>query len=182
MPAPSHHQDLTPIDPIAGVLALILPGGGHVFQHRFKRGILIALGVLGLFFGGLLIGGLSVVDLKSPRTETRISFVAQVLVGPIAIAANAIHQSSFKTTVSPGVDNQGRPQPSVIAPPGQNRLTISLGKVNEIGVLYTVLAGMLNFIAFLDALLPPARRAPVPATPVRTTGTLDAVLARGNPR
>lgn len=160
-------------DPIAGLLALVLPGLGHAFQRRLSRALPIAAGVLGLFLGGLLIGGLSVVDLKSPRTETRISFIAQAFVGPIAFAVDRIHQARFKTWVRPSAGG-----PPVLAPPDQNKLQVSLGKVNEIGVLYTVLAGMLNFIAFLDALMPPARRHQLP-TP-KTTGTLDAVIAKGS--
>ncbi len=180
MTPPADTSDPTPFDPIAGVLALILPGAGHLIQRKYKRAACIALGILGLYFGGLLIGGISVVDRQSPRSETRISFIAQALVGPIAFATNAIHQSQFKTTVN-RTDDRGRPLPPVIAPPGKNRMDLSLGKVNEIGVLYTVIAGMLNFIVFLDALLPTHRREDEEkdAEPVRTTGALDAVLKKG---
>ncbi len=180
-PPPSPHPQ-TPFDPIAGVLALALPGAGHLIQRKYKRAFYVAVGILGLYFGGLLIGGLSVVDRQSPRSETRISFIAQAFVGPIAFATDYIHQSSFKT-LNRRVDARGNPLPPVIAPPGQNRMDLSLGKVNEIGVLYTVIAGMLNFIVFLDALLPSARRESKKedAEPIRTTGALDAVLEKGAP-
>lgn len=179
-PPPSPHPQ-TPFDPIAGVLALAFPGAGHLIQRRYKRAFYVAVGILGLYFGGLLIGGLSVVDRQSPRSETRISFIAQAFVGPIAFATDYIHQNSFKTTINR--TSNGKALPPVIAPPGQNRMNLSLGKVNEIGVLYTVIAGMLNFIVFLDALLPSARRENKreDAEPLRTTGALDAVLEKGAP-
>ncbi len=169
----------TGFDPIAGVLALSLPGAGHLAQRKYKRAIFIAIGILGLYLGGLLIGGLSVVDRKSPRSETRISFIAQAFVGPIAFLTDYVHQTQFKTTVQRS-GPRGGTLPPVIAPPGQNRMNLSLGKVNEIGVLYTVIAGMLNFIAFLDALLPSVRREQKKEEePIRTTGALDAVLEKG---
>ncbi len=163
----------TRFDPIAGLLALVLPGLGHAVQRRYQRAICSGIGVLGLYFGGLLIGGLSVVDLRSPRTETRISFLAQAFVGPLAFATDRIHQTRFKT-LTPGTHGA----PPTLAPPESNRLEVSLGKVNEIGVLYTVLAGMLNFIVFLDALLPPIREEESD-TP-RTSGALDAMLSKGS--
>lgn len=163
----------TSFDPIAGLLALVLPGLGHAAQRRYQRAACIGVGVLGLYFGGLLIGGLSVVDLRSPRTETRISFLAQAFVGPLAFATDRLHQTRFKTLTT-----GTRGAPPTLAPPGVNRLEVSLGKVNEIGVLYTVLAGMLNFIVFLDALLPSVREEESDAP--RTSGALDAVLSKGS--
>lgn len=160
-------------DPLAGVLALVLPGGGHVMRGDLRRGVLIGVGVLGLFFGGLLIGGLSVIDRTSPRTETRLSFIGQAWVGPLAFAADVIHQTRFKVPASPGSSARRTPRPDE-----SPAYTPSLGKANEIGVLYTLLAGMLNFIAFLDALLPPLSRSE--HDEVRTSGALDAVIGGGS--
>ena len=46
----------------AAVLGWILPGLGHASLGDRRRGLLVGGGVLGLFLGGLLIGGLDVVD------------------------------------------------------------------------------------------------------------------------
>jgi hypothetical protein len=59
---------------------------------QVKRGLLIALGILGLFFGGLFIGGIDVVD----SDEDRVWFFGEALVGPIAFGVDAAHQNLFK--------------------------------------------------------------------------------------
>lgn len=161
-------------NPVAGVLAFLVPGAGHVFLGQTKRGLLMGAGVLGLFFGGLFIGGLAVVDSKSGRLENRISYYGQMAVGPVAIVVDRVHQSMFKgmdtetnkvralgpdeVLLSASDPRNGRGFP-VIAKADASRgegppYVRSQGKVQEIGLLYTVIAGMLNFIVILDALFP----------------------------
>ncbi len=131
------------LDPIAGLLAVVLPGAGHFYRGEPKRAFGIAAGVLGLFFGGMLIGGIDVVDSK----EDRLWFAGQALVGPIAIVVDQVHQNAIKT-------NGQNPEPEPGTTP---KATRSIGKVNEIGTLFATIAGMLNLIVILDAFLPPAR-------------------------
>ncbi len=78
--------------PLAALLALLLPGAGHFYLGHRRRGVLVAVSILGLFFSGLLIGGIDSVDSR----ENRIWFFGQTLVGPITFAVDAIHQSRFK--------------------------------------------------------------------------------------
>lgn len=160
--------------PVAGLLAILVPGGGHVYLGQVRRGVLIGAGVLAMFFGGLLIGGMSVVDSKSGRLENRISFYGQAIVGPVAIAVDRLHQTRFKAVdpetrmvralnpgevrLPPGDPRNGRGF-AVIAPADPARgegppYIRSQGKVHEIGLLYTVLAGMLNLIVIIDAMFP----------------------------
>jgi len=78
---------------VAGLIALAFPGAGHFFVlGERQRGFFAAVGVLGLFFGGLLVGGISVVD----REEDKYWFLGQALIGPIAFGVNTIHQNSYK--------------------------------------------------------------------------------------
>ncbi len=77
----------------AGIAAILFPGAGHFFiLGQRKRAILAAVGVLGLFFGGLFIGGIDVVD----RQEDKYWFLGQALVGPLAFGVNYIHQNNYK--------------------------------------------------------------------------------------
>ena len=128
--ASDDHAEL-PLTPGAAVLAWLWPGAGHIALGQKRRGIYIMIGVLFLFLGGLLIGGVDAVD----RKEDRLWFVAQVFCGPIAIGADFANQQFIKT----GSDKD-------------QLVTKSLGRVNEIGTLYCALAGLMNLVVILDAL------------------------------
>jgi hypothetical protein len=162
-------------DPLGGILAFILPGLGHAFHGERRRGALVALGVLGLFFGGMLIGGIDVID----RRDNPIWFAGQALVGPIAFGVDYIHQNFVKVigptrmpdgsyqealrNAEPDIrdadgnlvkraEQRGPDGRAVQGPPGTPPQSgKSLGRMNELGTLFATIAGMLNLIAVLDA-------------------------------
>jgi hypothetical protein len=82
----------TAFSPKGLLFGILLPGAGHMATGQVARGLLIALGVLGLFFGGLFIGGIDVVDSK----EDRVWFFGEAFVGPLAFGVDAAHQELFK--------------------------------------------------------------------------------------
>lgn len=159
------------LEPVAGLLAILVPGAGHFFLGERARGLLIAAGVLGLFFGGMLIGGVDAIDSR----EDRIWFVGQALVGPIAFGVDYYHQEHLKirqpgnlssvqqeggVVTARGVhyrsalpdearDPSGLPaaRGPGVRPPNSK----SLGRMNELGTLFATIAGMLNLIAVIDA-------------------------------
>jgi TM2 domain-containing membrane protein YozV len=176
-PAPHAHAEPRPytgpaqreeFQPVAAILALIVPGAGHFYLGQARRAGLVALGILGLFFSGLLIGGIDVVD----RRENPIWFFGQALVGPLTFGVNHIHQNHFKVLdPATGRLRTARPElrdpagtivspPEIRGPGGIARLgnpgdrppnSQSLGRMNELGTLFVTIAGMLNLIAILDA-------------------------------
>lgn len=174
----------TGFDPLAGVAAIVFPGAGHLVRREPRRAALIAIGILGLFFGGILVGGVDVIDSR----EDRVWFFGQALVGPLAFGVDYAHQNHFKV-----VDPQGRTLRSALPDEARNPIdgspipikkdangvptatyadngktvTISpasppniksLSKVNELGTLMATLAGMLNLIIIIDAMFPTLRR------------------------
>ncbi len=127
--------------PVAGVLAFLLPGLGHAFLGEPRRAVLIGAGVLSLFLGGLLIGGVDVVDSR----EDRWWFIGQAPAGPIAFLVDWIHQSQLKADDPP-------PAADADALEGRTPIRVkSLAHANEIGSLFATIAGMLNAIAIIDA-------------------------------
>jgi hypothetical protein len=132
-------------NPAAGIMAWLLPGLGHMSLGHRKRGGLIMFGVLFLFLGGVLIGGIDCVD----RREDKLWFLAQSVTGPIAFITDFINQSYLKTL------------------PDEERFrTIGVNKPNEMGTLFCALAGLMNLVVILDALFfapkpLPERRNPV---------------------
>lgn len=137
-PEPPTHS----FNPLPAVLAWIWPGLGHIALGERRRGGLIMFGVLFLFLGGVLIGGVDVVD----RKQDRLWFLAQGCAGPMAWGVDWVNQGYLKR----------RPAAE------QNRLT-SIGRVNEMGTLFCALAGLMNLVVVLDVLhhrvQAPARRA-----------------------
>lgn len=161
----------TEFNPVAGIAAAIFPGAGHLVLGRHKRAFFAMVGVMGLFFFGLLLGGIDAIDSK----QDKFWFFGQALVGPPTLVVDYIHQNKFKAygygseimrTGKPGehrVIENGRPvwEPltyaeieSGMGPPN----VPGLGRLNEIAMLSIVLAGMLNLIVFLDALMPGPNR------------------------
>jgi TM2 domain-containing membrane protein YozV len=82
----------TAFSPKGLLFGILLPGAGHMATGQVARGLLIAAGVLGLFFGGLFIGGIDVVDSE----EDRVWFLGEAFVGPLAFGVDAAHQNLFK--------------------------------------------------------------------------------------
>lgn len=121
--------------PFAALLAWIWPGLGHLRLGQRRRGMLIMFGVLFLFLGGVLIGGVDAVD----RRHDPLWFVAQALCGPIAFGADLANQRLLS-------DPQVRLQRK------------SLSHINEFGTLFAALAGLMNLVVILDALHRPAPR------------------------
>lgn len=194
-----------PLQPLAAVLAFILPGLGHYSLGYTKRGVLIFAGVMGLFVTGLLVGGIDSVD----REEDFIWFLGQGLVGPTALAVDFVHQRHFKVydpvyrrwrsanpdefrnpitrhPVTISVDTTGRTSADIRDATGNLVRTVSpayppnvksLGRMNELGTLFTTIAGFMNLVAILDALwhVPNPRRkrageAALPTTLKRVPG------------
>lgn len=161
---PSGHDAPDRFQPVALVAAAILPGLGHVYLGYHARGLLIAAGVLAMFFSGLLIGGIDSVDSR----EDRVWFIGQALVGPVAFAADHINQTRFKayaplgsSTVlrSPYPDESIQPRPAgpngpvvpQITPTGSPPSVKSIGRANELGTLFSAIAGMMNLLVIIDA-------------------------------
>ena len=121
--------------PFAAVLAWVWPGLGHISLGQRRRGGLIMFGVLFLFLGGVLIGGIDAVD----RREDPLWFLAQAVCGPIAFATDLANQR-------------------LVSDPQLRLRRKGLSHVNEIGTLFAALAGLMNLVVILDALHRPGGR------------------------
>jgi len=173
--------------PVVALASWLLPGAGYLLLGQRARGVTIGLTVVLLFALGLLIGGVRALEVpgydehgaairlndrgykvhpddsgyaratsimrRSALSEVRAKpwCIPQALNGPVALAAAA--WSVWASDDSGGND-----------PPG----ALSHARVNEIGVLYTAVAGMLNLLAIIDASHRAAGGAPEPRPRPRT--------------
>lgn len=134
--------------PIAGFLAWLLPGLGHIYVGERKRGIVILATIGALFWTGVAIGGVrETVD----ANRKRLWFMAQIASGSHAIGAYGFGEISRR-----GLTNA--------------QLVSSRWNSVEVAMVYTGVAGLLNLLAILDALVrvDPARRRESPV--IGTTG------------
>lgn len=158
--------DDTPLNLGAAALGWVFPGLGHVVLGQVRRGILAGTGILILFLGGLLVGGIDAVDYK----EDHLWFFGQTGAGPIAVAAGYANERILKS----GSHGELLPAPTPYGMPanGANpRPMVSTSKglahANEFGTFFTFLAGLMNFVVILDAL---QRRPDEPDTDRRKEG------------
>ena len=160
-----------PPPPVVALASWLLPGLGYLLMGQRKRGFTVGVTILLLLVLGLLIGGVRVMEvpgygedgrrvmvdsdgrrLSYPRADALWALQAapmselrdkpwsipQVLTGPAALASMAWAVWSANPENGPGGDPE--------AP-----AALSHSRVNEIGMLYTAVAGMLNLLAIIDA-------------------------------
>lgn len=160
---------------VAGLLAWLWPGAGHIYQRRYGKGLLFMGCVLTIFFFGLILGEGRVVYAKNPGNQ---DVPAAAGIGGIFSKFAAIAPLPFWLQAGTGLPampavlqrmraNKGG-QPLFkgwYAPPGStqelNAWHRQLNKAFDIGVLYTMIAGILNFFAIWDACAGPAPSEPV---------------------
>lgn len=122
----------------------LFPGLGHITSGNVQRGLYAMLGVMILFIGGLLVGGIDSVD----RREDRLWFLGQAGAGPIAFGVSYANDALLKS---------GSAAPMIEMPsfPGAPKITVSAFKsiahANDFGTLLVFLAGLLNVCVMLDA-------------------------------
>ena len=140
----------------AALLAWLVPGLGHFYQGRTGKAILYAVCILGLYGVGLALGeGHNVywrwINPLHNAEEFRFSYICQFFVGLPSLPAliQATLQWSGHDPILGGL----------MAEPPQNvlfGLHARLGKLVEVGSVYTMVAGLLNVLAIYDAYEGPA--------------------------
>lgn len=155
--------------PLVAFTGWLLPGAGYWLLGQRARALTIGISIVTLYVAGLLIGGVRLIEVPGygdhglplvvsgdrlvetdptssddrpralsshPLDEIRNKpwYIAQVLVGPINLIASWGSVVASKVTAA-GTTSGFR----------------SHARTNELGVLYTAVAGMLNLLAIIDA-------------------------------
>lgn len=173
-------QPQEPFQPVAAALAFICPGAGHWYLGYRDRAVYIAIGTLGLFFSGLFLGGISCVDRREnfiwflgQALNGPVAFAAdltherlfKVVDGPTSASTR------IQTLRPPRPDEYrdpktGAPYPIALDANGSTSVrlpdgtTVSpayppyikgVGRMNELGTLFTTISGFMNLICIIDA-------------------------------
>jgi hypothetical protein len=106
---------------VVGLMAWVIPGGGHFIIKERKRAIIIFVTVLVTFLLGLHIGSIGIIN----KGGAFAWYLAQMMVSPLVAIIGVLGQS-----------DGGR---------------VVYGKPEAYGQIYTAVAGMLNLLSVLSA-------------------------------
>jgi TM2 domain-containing membrane protein YozV len=141
---------------VAAILGWLIPGLGHIYQGRTRKGVLFMVTILGTFFYGLFISEGRAVYASWVQGDYRYPYLCQVCVGLPALPA----------LVQTYLVRNGR-EPlfgGVMAPPANvaalNDMWKRLNRQLDLGTVYTMIAGLLNVLAIYDAYGGPVRLEP----------------------
>lgn len=114
---------------VAGNLAWLVPGLGHIYLGQRVRGLVFLVTIIATFWTGVAIGGVrNTVD----PVERRLWFVAQLCTAGNTAAAWALALATEEK--------------------GATKTAPAHWTSAEVGVHYTGVAGLLNFLIVLDAI------------------------------
>lgn len=161
------------LDPFAALLSYLIPGFGQIYQGRVGKGILFCVCLLGLFFYGMWLGNFKNVYIPHTDTRQNVVFKSGVL-GDLENRLHYVGQFWIGMTAWPAIvqyvsyDSNNPQAPHKFlgtwesAPSEQelNNLQRDGDKHWDLGWVYTVIAGALNFLVIYDALAGPAVREP----------------------
>ncbi|MBI3722897.1 hypothetical protein HY251_02915 [bacterium] len=131
---------------LAAFLGFLVPGLGHVYLGRTLKGAVAFVFLVGLYAAGILVSQGECVSLDKQNGHP-YAFFAQVGAGlPTGLAL--LHSHSYEVKRALGMEAERPSEPNVESPDYVGRLP----KLDE-GLLYTMIAGLLNLLLIHDALM-----------------------------
>lgn len=123
---------------IVGLATWAIPGGGYFLLGQVRRGLVVSVTILLTFFAGLYIGSIGVIDSVGAKPW----YIAQVMNTPaVILLGNHVAQA-----------NTGAVQEANLR--GESRIKGGypvFGRANEMGQIYTSIAGLLNLLCIVNA-------------------------------
>jgi hypothetical protein len=131
---------------LAAVLGFLVPGLGHVYLGKYFKGVVAFAFLIGLYCSGLFITRGECVSLDKERGHP-YAFFAQVGCGlPTGLALLRSHAYEVRKFFG---GNPDLPEPDNVE---DDSYVQRLPRLDE-GLLYTMIAGLLNLLLIHDALL-----------------------------
>lgn len=127
-------QGLSPVlrAPLAGFLAWLVPGLGHIYLGHRTRGLILLVTITATFWSGVAIGGVAG---TVNRQQRKLWFVAQIGAGSHTLVAAAMTERVLPTL-----------------PSRHGKVYLGNWSAAEVGVHYTGVAGLLNLLVIIDAI------------------------------
>lgn len=121
-----------------GLLAWLIPGGGHYLLNERRKAAVICVVIILTFLTGLYVGSIGVIDPIGAKPW----YAAQIMNSPVVFLMGS-HVASVQRQVESGITPPGRPKPVSYR---------VYGRPNEIGQIYTSIAGLLNLLCIVNAI------------------------------
>jgi hypothetical protein len=153
---------------VAGVIAWLVPGAGHLYQRRYAKGILFMVCILGTYFFGLGLADGHVVYASLTKQDFRWQYACQLGVGASALPA-LIQNHRVRKGQEPLFGGLMAPPRGVVLNVDSHedfendelsQWHLTYHSYFELGTLYTMIAGLLNILAIYDAAAGPVLYAP----------------------
>lgn len=127
---------------LALLLACAIPGAGHFYLGRARRGIIIFLAISALFWSGLAVGGVFTVDSQREKWW----FAAQMLTGANGLAAWQLEKRAYQDLEkdAAGKSLEERMVEADIA---------LVAPAETVARAYSGVAGLINLMCIFDALM-----------------------------
>lgn len=147
---------------LAAVLAWLIPGAGHLYQGRTRKGWMFMICILVTYFFGFAIGGGHVVYASWIDGDKRWHYLCQLPVGLVAFPALIEGNNMRKHTVGGRTTADWKPMFGELMSPPRRPLKendaddladwyAERGAGYEMGTWYTMIAGLLNVLVIFDA-------------------------------
>jgi len=117
---------------VVGALAWLIPGAGHYALQEKRRGILIFVVIVLMFLVGLYVGSIGVIDPVSAKPW----YAAQLMNSPAVLFLGDHVADAYRRA-----RETNEPKLAYLA----------YGRANEIGQIYTSIAGLLNLLCIVNA-------------------------------
>ncbi len=123
---------------LVGLMAWAIPGGGYVLLGQFRRALVVSITILLTLGAGLYVGSIGVIDSIGAKPW----YFAQVMNTPaIILLGNHVAQANSEAA-------QVAVQSGFSGPLGGYPV---FGRANEMGQIYTSIAGLLNLLCIVNA-------------------------------
>lgn len=123
---------------VVGAAAWLVPGGGHYLLNEKRRAAVILTMVALTFLIGLYVGSIGVID----SINAKPWYAAQVMNSP-AVMILGSHVAAVQREAREALTEGERPARAPY---------LVFGRANEIGQIYTSVAGLLNLLCIVNAI------------------------------
>ncbi|HUS90771.1 MAG TPA: DUF6677 family protein [Phycisphaerae bacterium] len=147
---PKQQKTSTPAPLIALVLAYLVPGAGHVYLGRRKRGIIIFVTITALFWSGVAVGGVMTVD----SVRERWWFIAEMLTGVHGLVGWHRQRKVYENVLSGQAYDLRRQDDQDLLDAKLHEEGVALvAPAETVARAYAGIAGLLNLMCIFDALM-----------------------------